>query len=1224
MATILEIQDLPDSGKVQLVHRTGQGAMTAPAIDFPITLDDRDRTEVSWYFQEYLGNPFGAARERAQAVENGLRNLGRLIFETLFESGEARQFLDAIRAEGAGNCQLRVVSARPEFQSIPWELMNSPDLGYLVSATPHLVRQVATGPLEEFSPDLSKGQFNILVVSPFVADTGVEYGGALASATLPVLESLDVQVELDFVSPGSFNSLAAKLQANPTHYHLVHLDGLLLDDNGRFLFEGAGSGPYPVGPATLAEALRAASVPALMVSAGDRGSRPAARINAWNDLGTRLASAGVPVSIVLPHSFPEPAVAEGFLRRLFTSLVGGEEVGQALSAARAGLMDEPHRSSLAGSQVFWDWITPTVHQACDYRPATIQAENTSPLGVPIVQQQQEAEPDGQFPAAGQYGLVGRQAELAQLERLFADNTVVLLTGTTGVGKTELALALARWLQKAGRANLPGGVFYTPFEVAHSASLERLIHEIGTGVLGLRFADMSAERQRGWVTEYLREQPSLLILDGAENIAGFPPGAPGLLTEEEQADLAGFLADVTVAGASKALLTSRNAVEDWLGIACTPYRLGGLGPHDRQLLASAIITKAGVPSDRASEEVIDLLEDIEGHPLACQVALPLLKEVPASVVRAELGRALAALDVSSREDGREEYLTALMDYAWTKMSHRIRTHLPFLSLFQRRVMMDILTHITQESAYKGVMGEELGWGACRTLLRTGLSAGFLDPISPSVYQIHPAMPRFLGAKLGRQLRADTMSRLEAEFVRVYADTADYFMESLFENQDAGATAILAEEGNLNQALGLALEARQWDNAQVIIQPLAQVYRMQQRIPELRRLRGQILETFGDSADAADAAGATDLWLYLLGTDVSESVERGDVARAQELNQQLADYLTAQSGAESDPRVASVYHQNGAIALLYRRLDEAAGWFQRSLEIIESGDDRSSVADDYFALGQVRQYQRLYTEAKDWYSKALDIHQRLPDEEEMVKDYRALGLVTQLKFEHKEAESWYHRARDMVEDQRDEDTALLIYHELGTVCHAQYNYDEAKSWYQQALGLADRLSNQSQMATELHFLGLLEQDRGIVYEEAEEWYLAALERKEELGDRRGAGDECRQLGVLFHEQGKYSEAENWYHQAREIFEQLGDVQRLARTYGQLGMVAEETDNLAGALEWTARTYQLVTEYELPVLVQVKAHLARLRDKLGTDNFGQWWLQFTGDEAPTDLDVDTSGIL
>ena len=74
---------------------------------------------------------------------------------------------------------------------------------------------------------------------------------------------------------------------------------------------------------------------------------------------------------------------------------------------------------------------------------------------------------------------------------------------------------------------------------------------------------------------------------------------------------------------------------------------------------------------------------------------------------------------------------------------------------------------------------------------------------------------------------------------------------------------------------------------------------------------------------------------------------------------------------------------------------------------------------------------------------------------------------MKFEHKEAESWYQRARDMVEEHRDEETAVQVYHELGTVCHAQYNFDEAKNWYQQALGLSDRLGNQAQMATELHF-------------------------------------------------------------------------------------------------------------------------------------------------------------
>ena len=1224
MVKSLEIHDLPDSGQIQLVLQTGDEPTTVAPGPFRNPLEPGDRAEITWYFQEYLEHPFGPARERAEAVENGFRNFGRLLFESVFRAGEARAVLDKAVEEGLGAYQLAIVSESSEFLSLPWELMNSPETGYLSSSLSSVIRQLSTSAPAPFEPSLTNEQLNILVVAPYLGSEEIGYVGGLSDSLVPVLESLDVQVELDFLRPPSFEAISRTLQDNPSRYHVVHLDGLLLDDEGRLRFESGDSSSSAAETVHLSDALVAGNVPVVMLIAGDGGSRQLTQSHAWERLGQEFSLAGIPVSLVLPHHLRGNSAKEGFLRRFYQTLAQGQEVGTALAAARSGLMDAPQRPTIVGPQVSWDWITPVVYQSRSYAPPEIEAERANPLAAPVIQPQQETEPEGQFPVAGQYGLTGRHAELAQLERQLERDSVVLLTGNTGVGKTELVLGLARWLQKTGRKELPGGVFYSPFEVAHAASLERVIHEIGTAILGLRFADLNAERQRGWVVEYLKEQPSLLILDGAENIAGFPPGSPGQLQETEQAELSQFLAEVTGPGASWALLASRNTSEEWLSMPHSRLELKGLNPHDRNSLAGAILSNAGVEADRVNEDVVHLLEDVQGHPLACQIALPLLREVPASVIRGELERSLTEIQDSATEPGRDNFLTALMEYSWTKMSHRSRTHLPFLSLFQRRVMMDILTHITQEPPYRGTMGEELGWGACRTLLRSGLASGFLEPISPSVYQVHPAIPRFLGSKLGRQLRADAIGRLESEFVRVYADTADYFMETLYENQDSGATAVLAEEGNLNQALGLALEAQQWDNAQLIVQPLAQVYRMQRRIPELRRLRGQLLEAVGGSSDAAVEAGAIDLWLYLLGTDVSESVEQGDVVRAQNLNQQLADYLTSQPDADSDPRVASVYHQFGAIALMYRRLDEAAGWFQRSLEIIESSDDRPAVADDYFALGQVRQYQRLYTDAKDWYSKALDIHQRLPDEEEMVKDYRALGLVTQLKFEHKEAESWYQRARDMVEEHRDEETAVQIYHELGTVCHAQYNFDEAKNWYQQALGLSDRLGNQAQMATELHFLGLLEQDRGIVYEEAEEWYLAALERREELGDRRGAGDECRQLGVLFHEQKRYADAENWYHQAREIFEELGDVQRAARTYGQLGMVAEETDNLNGALEWTARTYQLVTDYELPVLVQVKAHLARLRDKFGEENFANWWLDFTGDEAPTDLDVDASGIL
>ena len=642
------------------------------------------------------------------------------------------------------------------------------------------------------------------------------------------------------------------------------------------------------------------------------------------------------------------------------------------------------------------------------------------------------------------------------------------------------------------------------------------------------------------------------------------------------------------------------------------------------MAAAIIENAGVEPGRLTPEVVGVLDLVEGNPLAMKIALPLLKDLPASALLVELQKMLDGLPDSAQEEGRLPSLTAVMEYSWSKMSRRSRTHLPFLSMFQRRVMMDIMNHITGEAGYRGAMGEELGWGATRTLLRSALADGFLEGVSPSVYQIHPALPWFYGRKLGQQVPAARLGSLEQEYVRVYADTADYFMESLYENQDSGVTAILAEEGNLTQALGLALESEQWDNAQLLVQPLAQVYRMQKRFAELRRLRRQLLETVGDTSEAAASRGAEEFWLYLLGTEANEAVDLGDLEYAEDLNRQLYEYLSTLPDSGSDPRTAAVSHQFGQIALHRRRLDEAAHWFQQSLSIIENDEDRAAVADDYFALGQVKQFQRYYTESKELYQKALDIHQRLPDEEEMVKDYRALGAVSHLKFEYQEAESWYQRARAIVEEQRDEETAVLIFHELGTVSHSQYLFDEAIDWYEQALNLADRLGMEEQIAVEFHHLGLLQQSRGIIYDEAEEWFIAAMNQWERVGNRRAVGDECRQLGVLFQEQERYEDANRWYHQAREIFEELGDLLRSARTYGQLGMVAEQLDDVPGALEWVARTYQLAMEYNLPMVVQVKAHLGRLRDKLGQEQFEEWWRNYTGEEAPTDLDVDTSTII
>ncbi|MCH8107129.1 MAG: tetratricopeptide repeat protein [Chloroflexi bacterium] len=1245
MTKVLEILHLEDTEEIQLSIRSSEDGSaevnrSAPPVEFKEVLSPLLHREIDWYFQEYLANPFGAAKDRAQAAESTMRDLGRLLFQAAMQSTqEARDFYDEACAEGLSNYSLAIVSTRPEFLALPWELLNEPQIGYLAAQLGSIVRLSGPDRLPQFNEQPPNEQLNVLLVAPIPLDQNEHANSAsedgspgpstapdgfegLAAETIKALESLDVQAELHCLRPPTFAALAEHLNGKRGYYHLVQFDSMLGSRSGtELVFEGPDGSPESVPVSRVAEVLAEAGVPIALLNSG--GIEPATVQPSWTALAAGLAENGVPLVVSVPSPMPGPA-RELFAQQFYRSIAGGIDVPSAVSVARRTLMNNPQRSTPAGKVSFWDWITPTVYQSKEYAPPVIVQEAPDPLAPPVVGEQPE--PEDPLPIGGPHGLVGRRAELRQLERLFEEQPVLLLAGTTGVGKTELGLGFGRWCRQTGAR--PAGVFYSTFEVG--AGLERIIHETGTSLAGLEFADMNSIQQRQWLVQYLQENQTLLVWDTLEKAAGFPEGTPGLLNETELADLDAFLSDVTLGGQTWVLLISRREEERWLSTPHLVHRLKGLAGRGRTDLGAKVLDTLEVESSHLGPEYLELLELLEGHPLAIQVALPLLKEVPASVLVQDLPTRIEALPPDALEEEREPFLTALMEHSFSRMSRRSRTHLPFLSLFQRRVMMDVLSHITQERVYRTSMGDELGWGACRTLLRSAREAGFLEPVTPSVYQINPAFPWFYGRSMYRQLPASTIHQLEQEFVRVYTDTADYFMETLYENQDAGATAVLAEEGNLTQALGLALEDHQWENAQLLVQPLAQVYRMQKRYPELRRLRRQLLETVtpqGQGASEAEAAGAIELWLYLVGTEAGEAADLLEWDYALELNQQLLEYLTSQPDTESDPRTAAVYHQLGVIDQ-HRTggggLAAAEEWFDRSLAIIEQGEDREAVADDYYCLGQIKLYQRRYSDATEWFSKSLDVHQRLQDAEEMVKDYRALGLADQYRFEHDKAESWYQRAKDIVEENRDEETAALIYHELGTVCLSRYQFEEAENWYRQALTLHDQQGKQDRMAVEFHHLGLLAQNRGLDYDAAEDWYLLALEMRERLGDRRGMGDEARQLGVLFQEHKRWEEAERWYQQAREIFEELHDVLRTARTFGQLAMVAEERENIPEALEWAARTYQLALDHELPVLLQVKSHLARLRDKHGEDSFAQWWRGFTGGDPPADLDVDTSHIL
>ena len=283
MADLLQIVDLADTGQVQLSLLAESGQETAPPPDFTLPLTDPELAEMHWYFTEYPENTFGEAKTRAEKVAAGLNDLGQLLYKAVFgSSDEARSLME--RATGTKQAQLSIVSTRPEFLGLPWELLNDGSDGYLTSRLAGTSRRLSAAPLEAISGEMPTSQLNVLLL---LAPAG-DGSGSIATEALTALESLPVEAELDCLRPSSATNLQERLADRSGHYHLVHFDGFTIDTRGILMEDGSG-GAIAVDAAELAMSLTEAQTPVVLVNASSSSA-----LHDVMSFAAGLARGGVP------------------------------------------------------------------------------------------------------------------------------------------------------------------------------------------------------------------------------------------------------------------------------------------------------------------------------------------------------------------------------------------------------------------------------------------------------------------------------------------------------------------------------------------------------------------------------------------------------------------------------------------------------------------------------------------------------------------------------------------------------------------------------------------------------------------------------------------------------------------------------------------------------------------------------------------------------------------
>jgi len=1144
-------------------------------LEFSFVVTDEDRREIQWYLEDYLIYPWGEWCNRAKRVEQLMEELGAGLFRALFGNSGASEIYSHM-SDDLANTRIVIQADSTDGIALPWEIIRDPMIienGYLALMAKAFVRS-ETGLIVESQHKMhEKGSLNILMV---ICRPGGKHDVPFQSVSRPLLEIFKQRgssVHIDVLRPPTFENLSEVLSAKPGLYHVLHFDGhgQFPDGTGlegRLVFEKDCGSPHYVGGQELGAILKDKGLALIVLNACQTGmTRPDAL---FPTVANQLLRVGVHSVVAMAYSvYVQTSVR--FMARLYEELLMGQELATAVAFAREELRSHPERLSLIGSVNLRDWFVPNLFEAAPVR-FDIKPTKGKRIEEPSFEKQSiKVVEEVNWLKKPVFGFVGRDGEILEIERAFRTETIVLLKGMAGSGKTETAAGFARWWNETGA--LEGTIFF--FCLKRYLPLKEIYNVLGYKLqlcikknTCVEWKLQTTEQSRDIILEILRQTRCLIILDNVESVAGLPAGSQSEWEVYEQEELREFLTGL-IGGKTKVLLISTRD-EKWIGKHCYCMELPGLQFRESQEFALRVLHKAGIAQSEMQvlPQYNDLLKHLLGNPLAMQIVLPDLKiKSPEELILA-LRSSVDRIPLNDPQRSLECYDLNLLLYRLGKLDSRHQRLLALLCLFQRFVATDVLALIcSQEGAPASICG--LGRDEWRPLLDTAAELGMLRRETDDFFTIHPLGP-LLFVDIKCEIFSNNKNWLERSFISVY-DKLGTFFGSNFQHDPENTTKRLhLEENNMLYALWLGRRYKYWDSLSGLLFGLRMLFCTHGRWDEWEQLIASIEDEILN-ANGESLPGAESLWETLLGHRSEIAMYRRDFNTARRIHLRLKEHFQ-RTGDQRN--LATMLQRQGIISQESDNLTEAEQLFLKALAIFKELDIDVGQAKTLHHLGVVAQNQARYDEAVRWFKKSLDIKERMGDKHGQAATCSQLARIAMDKGQFEEAKKWYRQVHPIFQSLGDVNGQAIVFYQLGIIAAYQKQFEEAEQCLRMSLALLQRVGNDHGQAKSLHALGNIAQRKGQLGE-AVRWYKESLAIRMRLGDKQEQGSTFYTLGMVAHKSQHFSESEEWLNKALEVFQQTGDKQNQAKTLKQLGILSVDCQKFKKAEQWTIEALKVLEQ-------------------------------------------------
>jgi tetratricopeptide (TPR) repeat protein len=457
-----------------------------------------------------------------------------------------------------------------------------------------------------------------------------------------------------------------------------------------------------------------------------------------------------------------------------------------------------------------------------------------------------------------------------------------------------------------------------FSFQEIRSAEYVFNRIGEALGIPDWNALAPDQKPAELSKVLRQHRVLIVWDNFESAAGIEGTAVSAnMVQEDRSLLAGFL-DGLRGGKTRVIITSRST-EEWLG----PQRrfllpLGGMDHEERWEYCDAVLHDLALRINREDSNLIELMNQLGGHPLAMRAILPRLEKMTASQVVAALRWNLAAL--GGQADEALKCVHATLGFVQQSLPADLQGLLIPLGLHESYVDADYLEHMAR-LAEPGCARAQIDG-----LMQALSVAGLLRYVRRANYEMHPLLTSYLRSSNKPKEDDSTREKWTRAFVEVMGTVADQLAaRELHEQREPFHVHGQNFYHALEQAERLGMEIA---------------------IAALTQSMGVFAQNSRNFSDA---------------TRLYKRLERN------------------RAKAGDTKGEAYAYHQLGRVSELQRDFPAAEAWYRKSVEIEEREGNEEGAAKTYHQLGILAEEQRDFGVARDWYFKSLAIEEKLENEE-----------------------------------------------------------------------------------------------------------------------------------------------------------------------------------------------------------------------------------------------------